>query len=267
MSRTMAQPARSVRGISPGRMARHLARRAARRHNRTMPRTHTTVPSVLGEITLVADDGFLAGVYVDGQAHRPHPDALGAPVAADDVPVLASAARQLAEYFAGRRRAFDLPLAPATGDLEGVVREAILDVPFGSTTTYGTLAEDLGDARLAQAVGQAVGRNPYLVVVPCHRVLGATGALTGYAGGVDRKAYLLDLEQHAEGLTMLPPTAPAIWARQEPPAERRPQEVEGVVEPGALTEPPAPEDLDAVEVTGEDLGEDADTADDDGRSA
>lgn len=211
-----------------------------------MTRRHATVTTVLGEVTLVAEDHLLCGAYADGQAHRPRPEELGAPADPRDVPVLAAAAGQLCEYLAGRRRSFDVPLALPTGELEGVVRDALLAVPFGATTTYGDIAEDLGDRNLAQAVGRAVGRNPYLVIVPCHRVLAADGSLTGYAAGVDRKAYLLDLEQHAAGLTMLPPTAPAVWSAQESPAERRPQEVDGVGEPGAVLEP-APDGLDSPE--------------------
>lgn len=196
-------------------------------------KSHAVVPSVLGDLTLVAHDGRLAGVYVDGQAHRPRPDALGELVDPADVPVLAAAAEQLGEYFDGRRRTFDLPLRAASGDFEALVRDALLAVPFGRTTAYGALAADLGDPRLAQAVGQAVAHNPLLVVVPCHRVVAADGTLTGFAGGVDRKAYLLDLEQHAAGVTMLPPTAPAVWEALEATPERRPVEVEGVIEPGA----------------------------------
>lgn len=225
-----------------------------------MTRCHAVVHTVLGEFTLVADGPLLAGAYADGQAHRPHPASLGALVDPAEAPVLAAAAAQLTEYLEGRRRAFDLPLAAPAGELEGVVREALLAVPFGATTTYGDIAEDLGDRNLAQAVGQAVGRNPYLVIVPCHRVLAADGSLTGYAAGVDRKAFLLDLEQHAVGLTMLPPIAPAVWSAQEAPAERLPQEVEGVVAPGEVLDPD-PADVDPELDRDIDVEPDGDDAD------
>lgn len=156
--------------------------------------------------------GALAGVYLDGQAH--FPSGLGEQVPLESDPLLLEAATQLREYLAGERRGFDLPLAAPRGAFEASIREALLAVPYGHTTTYGQIAGDLGDPHLAQAVGQAVGHNPFAIVVPCHRVLGSDGTLTGYAGGVDRKAYLLDLEQHTIGATILPPTAPPQWEAQ-----------------------------------------------------
>lgn len=170
---------------------------------------HATTSTVLGTTLLVARGDELAGVHLAGQKHLP--GALGDQVDLDADPLLTDVAAQFTSYLTGDLRTFDLPLAPAAGAFEASVREAMLAIPYGRTTTYGTIATDLGEPRLAQAVGRAVGHNPFLVVVPCHRVLGAKGALTGYAGGVDRKTYLLDLEQHAVGATVLPPSVPARW--------------------------------------------------------
>jgi methylated-DNA-[protein]-cysteine S-methyltransferase len=103
-------------------------------------------------------------------------------------------ARQLGEYFAGERTGFELALDPPGDAFDRRVWELVAGIPYGRTRTYGELARDLGDPALAQAVGAANGRNPLCVVVPCHRVIGADGGLTGYAGGLPRKRFLLDLE-------------------------------------------------------------------------
>ncbi len=104
-------------------------------------------------------------------------------------------ARELDEYFAGRRRAFDLVLAPAGTPFQLAVWEELRRIPFGGTTTYGELARRVGRPTAARAVGAAVGRNPISIIVPCHRVVGSDGALTGFAGGLDRKRALLALER------------------------------------------------------------------------
>ena len=158
---------------------------------------HTTVDSPLGPLTLVADGDALVGVYMAGQAHRPGDERLGAP-APDDDPTLVAAADELADYFAGRRTEFALPLHPAGTDFQRAVWDAIAAIPYGETATYTELAQQVGRPTATRAVGAAVGRNPLSVVVPCHRVLGAGGSLTGYAGGLDRKRLLLALE-HADG--------------------------------------------------------------------
>jgi methylated-DNA-[protein]-cysteine S-methyltransferase len=159
-------------------------------------RTHTVTGSPLGDLVLVAEDGALTGVYfAERHRGRPGPEKLGG--RADAEPVLAEARRQLAEYFAGGRREFALPLAAAGEPFQQRVWELIAAIPYDATRTYGDLAGDLGDRSLAQAVGTAVGRNPLSLVVACHRVMGAGGKLTGYAGGLDRKRFLLDLEEPA----------------------------------------------------------------------
>jgi methylated-DNA-[protein]-cysteine S-methyltransferase len=155
--------------------------------------THTVLDSPLGELTLVADGGSLAGLYFAGQRNRPRPAKLGARSPA----ALTEAVRQLGEYFAAERTAFDLDLAPAAEPFDRRVRAALLAIPYGQTRSYRDLAAQLGDPGLAQAVGAAAARNRIGIVVPCHRLVGADGSLTGYAGGLPRKRALLELERPA----------------------------------------------------------------------
>jgi methylated-DNA-[protein]-cysteine S-methyltransferase len=149
-----------------------------------------TLDSPLGELTLVSDGEALTGLYMTEHRHRPQlPPATG-----DDDGVLAQARDQLVEYFAGERREFDLPLRPAGTPFQQSVWAALREIPYGETAGYGELAARLGRPGAARAVGLANGRNPISIVVPCHRVIGAAGALTGYGGGLERKRYLLELE-------------------------------------------------------------------------
>ena len=152
---------------------------------------HTVVDSPVGELTLVADGDALIGLYFDGHRRKPRLDGLGP----RDDRGFGEAVRQLNEYFAGERTEFDLPLAPRGSEFELKVWGLLTKIPFGETRTYGQLAAELGDPGAAQAVGNANGWNPISIVVPCHRVIGASGGLTGYAGGVDRKRFLLGLEE------------------------------------------------------------------------
>ncbi len=152
--------------------------------------THAVVDSPLGELTLVANDGALAGLYFAGQRNRPRPERLG-----DLSPtVLAEPLRQLGEYFAGERTAFDLELDLHGDPFDRQTWHLVSAIPHGQTRTYGQLARELGEPGLAQQVGVSNARNRLLIVVPCHRVVGAGGKLTGYAGGLARKRALLDLE-------------------------------------------------------------------------
>ncbi|WP_017555779.1 methylated-DNA--[protein]-cysteine S-methyltransferase [Nocardiopsis baichengensis] len=155
-------------------------------------RVHTVLDSPVGPLTLVAHDGALVGLYMgDETATRP-PGELGEP----DRGAFAEAERQLREYFAGRRTAFDLPLRPNGTPFQQRVWKELEAIPYGTTATYGEIAERIGRApSSARAVGSANGANPISVVVPCHRVVGADGTLTGYAWGADRKRFLLDLEK------------------------------------------------------------------------
>jgi methylated-DNA-[protein]-cysteine S-methyltransferase len=153
-------------------------------------RTHTTAESPIGQLTLLAVDGRLAGLYLDRQRHPPDPESFGE----RDGHAFVDVIRQLDEYFAGRRRAFDVPLTLTGTPFQRLVWSALRRVGYGQTTTYGELAEEVGRPGAARAVGLANGRNPISVIVPCHRVLGADGSLTGYGGGLERKRFLLDLE-------------------------------------------------------------------------
>lgn len=160
---------------------------------------HATVDTGLGALLLVADDDALCGVYFPDHRHPPKEVGEAAAVAGD--PVLSAAATQVREYLDGRRTGFELPLRPRGDDFSQQVWRMLQEIPYGRTTTYGALAARLGNPRLAQRVGQAVGRNPLSIVVPCHRVLGADGSLTGFAGGLDRKRALLALEEPAAAAT------------------------------------------------------------------
>ena len=151
---------------------------------------HTIFDSPLGPLTLVARDGVLCGLYFRGHWTRPDRARFGArnDAAFDD------ARRQLTEYFAGERTTFDLPTRSDGDEFQQRVWALIDAIPYGETATYGELARALGDARLARDVGAAVGQNPLSLVRPCHRVVGKDGKLTGYAGGLERKRALLELE-------------------------------------------------------------------------
>jgi len=150
-----------------------------------------TVDTPLGPVLLARTEAGLAGAWFEGQ--KAHPGPIDAP-ARDGDPLLRDAARQLDEYFAGRRQHFDLPLDLRGTDFQRRVWQALLHIESGSTTSYGEIANGLGSPRAVRAVGAAVGRNPVSVIVPCHRVLGGDGSLTGYAGGLHRKSALLKLE-------------------------------------------------------------------------
>jgi methylated-DNA-[protein]-cysteine S-methyltransferase len=159
-----------------------------------MSTTHTTIASPLGELILVAEEGTLSGVYFPGHWTRPDPATFGE----RSEHRLEQVEEQLAEYFAGERTSFELPTS-VTGDaFQRQVWDLIDRIPYGQTTTYGDLASELGNPTLARRVGQAVGHNPLSVIVPCHRVVGKDGKLTGYAGGLRRKRFLLDLEAPPE---------------------------------------------------------------------
>ncbi|RZJ11529.1 MAG: methylated-DNA--[protein]-cysteine S-methyltransferase [Acidovorax sp.] len=151
----------------------------------------------LGPVRLAASPAGLCGVWFEGQRHEPSRWLQGdiAWAETDAHPLLQEAALQLQQYLGGEREAFDLPLDLSGGTpFQQDVWRALLAIGRGGTTSYGQLSHSLGRPRAVRAVGAAVGRNPLSVVVPCHRVLGADGSLTGYAGGLDRKTALLALE-------------------------------------------------------------------------
>jgi methylated-DNA-[protein]-cysteine S-methyltransferase len=154
------------------------------------PRRSLVVTSPIGWLELVEDGGALVAIRFDAT-----PDAAPAASTGPAPPVLDEAARQLTEYFAGSRRVFDLPLRPAGTEFRRRVWDVLATVPWGTTTTYGALAARLGlPPGASRAVGAANGANPLPIVLPCHRVIGSDGRLTGYAGGLSRKATLLRLE-------------------------------------------------------------------------
>jgi len=156
--------------------------------------THTVMPSPVGELTIVSSEGAVTAVSMQVPGREPSPDEIGQ----RDDPAGAEAVRQLQQYFAGERTDFDLPLAPAGDEFKQRVWALLREIPYGQTRSYGDLARRLGDVNLSQAVGFANGRNPIAIVIPCHRVIGSDGSLTGYAGGLDRKRFLLALEETDE---------------------------------------------------------------------
>jgi methylated-DNA-[protein]-cysteine S-methyltransferase len=153
----------------------------------------TVIDTPVGLLTIVASDrGVRAVLWPTDEADRVRlstatPDA--------DHPVVAAAAVQLDEYFAGTREDFDLPLDPVGTEFQRSAWAALRTIPYGATVSYGEQAARMGDRRKARAVGAANGRNPISIIVPCHRVVGSNGALTGFAGGIDTKAWLLDHER------------------------------------------------------------------------
>ncbi|ULX52501.1 cysteine methyltransferase [Cupriavidus taiwanensis] len=153
------------------------------------------IDSPLGTVLLRARDGHLTGLFFAGQKYHPAGVADSRDVPAADATVLERAAAELAEYFDGRRDTFTVPLRFGGSPFQQRVWQALLEIPCGATASYGELARTLGlPPTHARAVGGAVGRNPLSVIVPCHRVLGSAGALTGYAGGIERKRALLRRE-------------------------------------------------------------------------
>jgi len=150
-----------------------------------------TMKSPVGPLRLFATEGALTAIYLEKHKGAP---ALTA-TEREDLPVLLAARRQLEEYFAGERVAFDLPLEPTGTPFQHTVWKALREIPLGVTWSYGDLARHVGRAGAARAVGAANGKNPLSIVVPCHRVVGSDGTLTGYAGGVPIKQWLLEHEQ------------------------------------------------------------------------
>lgn len=159
----------------------------------TTTATNTIIDSPLGQLTLVAADGRLTGVYFPHHWYRPDPGTFGR--RCDEG--FDEARRQLGQYLAGERKHFDLPLDTRGDEFQHGVWDLIRGIPYGQTVTYGDLARQLGGQAQARDVGAAVGQNPLCVIVPCHRVVGKDGRLTGYAGGLARKRLLLDLEERA----------------------------------------------------------------------
>lgn len=183
-----------------------------------LARWYTRYSSPVGVLYIAARADAIVGIWYEDQAHFPLPHELGELIenpgaylreygtAEDDEPageytaaqLLELATVQLSEYFERKRTSFTLPLDPEGTDFQLIVWEHLKTVPAGYTTTYGEISRAVGPGAPAQAVGQAVGRNKVSIMIPCHRVIGADGSLTGYAGGVERKQFLLDLEEPEE---------------------------------------------------------------------
>ncbi|OJJ22446.1 cysteine methyltransferase [marine bacterium AO1-C] len=157
----------------------------------------TTYPyqSPIGKFTVVGDErGIQAIQFVDKQEQKVDETAVGNSIKDSWPSPVQQCFRQLDEYFAGKRLEFDVPLAPEATEFQQKVWDALLDIPWGRTLTYGNIAQQIGQPKAAQAVGAANGQNPIPIIVPCHRVVGSNGTLTGYAGGLWRKEWLLKHE-------------------------------------------------------------------------
>ncbi|MER6157801.1 methylated-DNA--[protein]-cysteine S-methyltransferase [Streptomyces sp. NPDC001868] len=154
---------------------------------------HTVVDSPYGPLTLVADDGVLCGLYMTEQRHRPPEESFGG---RDDT-LFAEAEEQLEAYFAGESKEFTVELRLHGTPFQRRVWEQLARIPYGETRSYGELADALGNPKASRAVGLANGKNPVGIIVPCHRVVGSDGSLTGYGGGMERKRRLLDFERGA----------------------------------------------------------------------
>jgi methylated-DNA-[protein]-cysteine S-methyltransferase len=155
---------------------------------------HAIIGSPLGPLTIVRDDDGITGLYFRHHWTRPDAATFGPRVDAADDHGLDEAVTQLAEYFAGQRREFDLGLTPHGDPVARQVWRLLAAIPWGQTITYGTLARQVGGDMTAKEIGAFVGGNPLSILIPCHRVLGVGGRLTGYAGGLKRKRHLLELE-------------------------------------------------------------------------
>ena len=154
---------------------------------------HTVIDSPYGPLTLVADDGILCGLYMTAQRHRPPEETFGP---RDDT-LFGETQEQLEAYFAGELKEFTLQLRLHGTPFQQTVWDQLRRIPYGETRSYGDLADALGNPGASRAVGLANGKNPIGIIVPCHRVVGANGSLTGYGGGLDRKQRLLDFESGA----------------------------------------------------------------------
>jgi methylated-DNA-[protein]-cysteine S-methyltransferase len=161
----------------------------------TGPATHATITSKLGDLTVVACDGSVVGLYFPGHWYRPDPAGFGSWSGAG----FDALRSQVGAYLAGDRKEFEVPVATNGDEYQERVWSLVRQIPYGETVTYGELAWQLGGGTNPQEVGAAVGRNPVCLLVPCHRVVGAGGKLIGYAGGLARKRFLLDLEAEVGG--------------------------------------------------------------------
>ncbi|MGB3414480.1 MAG: methylated-DNA--[protein]-cysteine S-methyltransferase [Microbacteriaceae bacterium] len=156
---------------------------------------HSYIDNRLGRLTVVAQGNHLRGIYFEG--HWTHPDvrSFGTLISSTEDALFMETAQQFEQYLSSERRSFDLPIETAGDRFHESVWGILKEIPYGQTVSYGEIAEELGNIHLARRVGQAVGANPLSVIIPCHRVLGKDGKITGYAGGIERKQLLLELEE------------------------------------------------------------------------
>lgn len=163
-----------------------------------LPRRHTTLSTELGDLLAVAEGEGCAGLYFPGHWHPPVQDSIGPEVSATGDAVFEPLRQEVADYLRGERTEFSVPTVTHGDAFSERVWDLLATIPYGTTTTYGAIARELGNPGLAQRVGQSVGHNPISILIPCHRVIGSNGSLTRYAGGLDRKARLLALEEPPE---------------------------------------------------------------------
>ena len=161
--------------------------------------SYARTPSPIGPLLLVGDNSELSQIQFATNSRSPSPQ----PDWTDNPAAFVEPIRQLRAYFAGDLETFDLALSPQGTPFQQTVWNELCKIPYGQTISYGDLARRIGQPSASRAVGLANGRNPVAIVVPCHRVIGADGSLTGYGGGMDRKRFLLALEQRASGQTLI----------------------------------------------------------------
>lgn len=151
---------------------------------------YTTIPSPIGNLVAVSDGTSLTGLFFQDQLEKFPAEYLKN----DELPLFQATRIQINEFFSGKRKEFQLPLSPQGTPFQTKVWDLLLKIPFGTTQTYHAVANLTGNPKSVRAVGQAVGRNPIAIIIPCHRVIGSNGKLTGYGGGLKRKAALLEFE-------------------------------------------------------------------------
>lgn len=167
---------------------------------------HAVIDSPIGALTVVASErGVRAVLWPDDDPARVRDTTSdeGATVPPEASSIVDTVAEQLGEYFAGERTTFDVPLDPVGTAFQRAAWQALREIPYGETVSYGEQAQRMGDRNKARAVGAANGKNPISIIVPCHRVIGSNGSLIGFAGGVETKRFLLDLERRVSGRTLL----------------------------------------------------------------
>lgn len=159
------------------------------------------VESPIGQLVVASSGGAITGLYMESHRHGPVDRGSWILDSQHEQPVLVMARQQLTEYFAGDRVTFDLPLGAVGTEVQQSVWRALSDIPFGETRTYGGIAKTIGNPKASRAVGSANGRNPISIIVPCHRVIGSDGSLTGFGGGIERKRWLLAHEARVRSAT------------------------------------------------------------------